>query len=40
MHDFPRTIDYFKRWGIRTGKEGLYQYLREIKTKVDSIQNE
>ena len=40
MHELPRTINDFKRLGIRTRKEGLYQYLREIKTKVDSIQNE
>ena len=30
----------FQRLGIRTRKEGLYQYLREIKTKVDFLQNE
>ena len=40
MHELPRTINDFQRLGIRTRKEGLYQYLREIKTKVDSLQNE
>ena len=34
------TINDFKRLGIRTRKEGFYQYLGEIKTKVESIQNE
>ena len=39
MHELPRTINDFQRLGIRTRKEGLYQYLREIKTTVDSLQN-
>ena len=33
------TINDFKRLGIRTRKEGLYQYLREVKTTVDIIQH-
>ena len=40
MHELPRTINGFKRLGIRTRNEGLYQYLREIKATVDSLQNE
>ena len=30
MHELPRTINVFKRLGIRTRKEGFHQYLREI----------
>ena len=40
MHELPSTINDFKRLGIRTRKEGFYQYLREIKTRVDLLQNE